>query len=243
MKMMAVRLLTSAVLSSGIVGCFYLYSYLTTSDKLTVTNVEFRGISRLEPGDIDRLVKDLKGQNILVAQLEHYAARFESHPRIRRAEFKRVLPNKVLCTVTEREPVALVFTNKFHEVDREGMIMTGDDVTDMLDLPIITGLDNDRVREGRRCADADLESALATLSLCKRYGGRFAENISELKVGKKGVSIVSLRDGIVLLLGKSDFESRLKKYFVMKNTIADRDESATVIDLRFDDQIVLRGTI
>lgn len=243
MRRLLLRLLTSAILGMLIVASFFGYDYLTTSDKLAISQVEIEGLSRLEPEEMERLVADLRGQNILLVQLELYAARFDNHPRVMSANFRRILPNRVVCTVKEREPVALVFTSKFIEVGDDGTIMRPDDLTDMLDLPIITGLNGDRVKEGGRSEDEQLHAALEILDLCKKYGGEFAEEISELRVTSTGINIVSLQEGMVLLLGETDYERRLKKFFLMRNTIATRDESAKLVDLRFDDQIVLRTGI
>jgi cell division septal protein FtsQ len=242
--MLLIRLATSAVLGILIVACFHAYTYLTTTDKLAVADVEIHGLSRLGSSEVEQVVEDMRGQNILLVGLEDYAARFARHPRIRNAELRKVLPNKVVCTVSEREPVALIYTDKFLEVDREGMVMDADRLTGKLDLPIITGLDGDAVAEGRSCSDARLIGVLEILGFCKRYGGHFAETISELRVGDRGISIVSLEEGMVLLLGESEFENRLKRFFLMKTTIAQRDQrSARFIDLRFEDQIVLRSGI
>lgn len=243
MKMLAVRLLTSATLGVLIVACFHSYNYLTTTERLAVTEVEFNGLSRVDADEIEKVIADIHGQNILLVPLEEYAARFARHSRIRSAEFRKVLPKKVVCTVTERAPVALVYSNGFLEVDGEGMVMNSDELTDFLDLPIITGVDGTSVREGHLCGDTRLAEALQTLELCKKYGGRFADDISELRVGKRGISVVSLKEGMVLLLGKSKFEQRLKKFFLMRHTIAKTDEAARLVDLRFDDQIVLRTGI
>lgn len=241
MRAMLIRLATSAVLGTLIVGCFYAYNFLTTTGKLAISEVDLRGLSRVDTEDIERLVADIQGQNILLVPLENYAARFAKHPRIRRASFKRVLPNRVICTVSEREPIALVYSSKFLEVDQEGMVMKADDLTDLLDLPIITGLDADLIKEGKPCGDERLSRALETLMICKKFGGRFADNISELRTERDGIRIVSLEEGVVLLLGTSGIENRLRKYFMLENTIASKDDSAKLIDLRFDDQIVLRG--
>lgn len=242
-RAMVARLLTSATLATMIVVCIYTFNFLTTTEKLAITNVDFDGLSRMGSEEIEAIVADIRGQNILLVPLGNYAARFDDHPRIRSAGFRRVLPDKVVCTVVEREPVALVYSNKFLEVDDQGMIMNSDDLTDLLDLPIITGLDSEVVQEGRPCEDAQLAGALKTLMLCKKYGGSFADDISELRVGDHGLSIVSLREGVVILLGKSEFESRLAKFFDLKETIAQRGDSARLFDLRFDDQIVLRSGI
>lgn len=242
-KVLVKRLLTSAMLGVLILGLLQVYDFMTTSEKLSVTILEFDGLGRVDSAEVDRLVADIRGENILLVPLEKYEARFDEHPRIQTVRFKKILPNRVVCTVEEREPVALVYTKGFYEVDREGMILTSDDLTAYLDLPIISGLDGKSVLEGEFCDDSRLVSSLAILSYCKKYGGAFANDISELKIADDGINVVSLKEGVVLLLGESEFENRLKKYFLIRNTIAKRDESAKLIDLRFDDQVVLRSRI
>jgi hypothetical protein len=86
-----------------------------------------------------------------------------------------------------------------------------------------------------------LRNALRVLALCKSFGGDFAEDISELRVSSSGVNIRSLEKDCVLLLGDTDYANRLKKYFLLKDTLADKEPDAGIIDLRFDDQVVLRG--
>jgi cell division protein FtsQ len=242
-KVLVARLFTSAMLGLLIFGVFQVYNFMTTSEKLSVTIVEFEGLSRVDTTEVDKLVADIRGENILLVPIDKYEARFAGHPRIQTVRFKKILPNRVVCTVEEREPVALVFAKDFFEVDREGMILTSDELTAYLDLPIISGLERKAVNEGEFCDDARLASSLEILSYCKKYGGSFANDISELKIADNGINVVSLKEGVVLLLGESEFENRLKKYFLIRNTIAKRDESAKLIDLRFDDQVVLRSGI
>lgn len=242
-KVLVMRLLTTAMLGLLIFGVFHIFNFMTTSDKLSVTLLEFEGLSRVDSTEIDRLVADIRGENILLVPVEKYEARFDGHPRIQTVRFKKILPNRVVCTVEEREPVALIYANEFFEVDREGMILTSDALTAYLDLPIISGLDGKSVKEGRFCDDVRLASSLEILSYCKKYGGGFANDISELKISDNGINVVSLKEGVVLLLGESEYENRLKKYFLIRNTIAKRDEAAKTIDLRFDDQVVLRSGI
>jgi len=237
------RLLTTTMLGLLIFGAFQAYNFLTTTERLAVRTVELRGLSRVDTTEVERLVADIRGENILLVPLEKYTERFSGHPRIRSAGLKKILPNKVLCTVEEREPIALVYAEGFYEVDEEGMVLTSDELTDYMDLPIITGLNRKSVKEGTYCKDPQLANALRVLGICKRYGGSFANDISELRIGGNGVSVVSLKEGMVLLLGESEFENRLKKFFLIRSTIAKKEESSKLIDLRFEDQIVLRSAI
>lgn len=242
-RIAARRVFSVLVLGVLIVGSMYLYNHLTTSDTFAIEIVEFKGVSRMEPDDVDKLLSDLHGQNILLAPLDSYEERLKMHPRIERVSMKRVLPNKVMCSIEEREPVALVFTDHFLEVDRHGMVMGDDEYSALLDLPIITGVSKDAAQVGKISSDPLLRRALEALNLCKNFGGAFAADISELKATSNGISIRSLRENCVLVLGESDFENRLRKYFLLKDTLVEKNQNTGLIDLRFEDQIVLRSEI
>lgn len=237
------RIASVLVVGMMIVASLYLYNYLTTSERFVIAEVEFEGLLRVDDDTIAAVLQDLHGQNLLLAPLGSYEARVEAHPRVRDASLRRVLPGRVTVTVREREPVALVFTDRFVEVDETGVVMEEDEYTALLDLPIITGIDPDDVRPGRKSASPRLAAALAALSACKVLGGDFATDISELRVSDDGIRIQSLSRNCVLVLGDGDYERRLRKYFVLKEEIAPRESSARLIDLRFEDQVVLRGQI
>ena len=240
-KAAAKRIATVLTISVLIVLSTYVYNYLTTSEVFAIHDVDFKGMSRVTASEIEETLADLKGQNILLVSLDAYEDRIKMHPRVERVSMSRVLPDKVSCTVEEREPVALVFTDQFFEVDRHGMIMEDDEYTPLLDLPIITGLSKNAISVGKVNNDIRLRGALLALELCKNLGGDFAENISELRVSADGVNIRSLEKDCVLLLGDADYANRLKKYFLLKKTLNDKEPDAGIIDLRFDDQVVLRG--
>jgi len=240
----AVRRITAVlIVGAVIVGAMYGYNYLTTSARFAVSSVEFAGLSRVQDESLERSLSDLVGHNLFLAPLESYEARLEMHPRVAAVRLRRVLPNRVVCAVDEREPVALVFTDRYLEVAQDGMVMADDDFTALLDLPVITGLSRGEAIPGEISDSPRLRRALVALRLCREHGGSFAASISEVRVGIEGVSIRSLDQGPVLVLGEGDYERRLRKYFMLKDTIGERDGDARRIDLRFEDQVVLRGRI
>jgi cell division septal protein FtsQ len=241
MAAMAMRVLTVLVLGVMVVASLYLYDFLTTSGRLAVAQVELDGISRIDDGEVRRLLSDLEGQNILLAPLDQYRERIEAYPRVESARFSRILPDRIRCNITEREPTALVFTDRFVEIDREGMVMAEDEFTPLLDLPIITGASNQNVRAGKVCQARGVRNALEVLRVVRELGGDFASRISEINVSGDNVVVRSLENDCVLVLGDSDYELRLRKYFLLEDTI-DRDRAEKrVVDLRFEDQVVLRA--
>jgi len=226
-----------------IVASMYLYNYVTTANRFAIERVELSGLSRVEAAELERLVDDLVGQNILLAPLDVVESRLERHPRVASVEARRVLPNRVIYSVAEREPVALVYTDRFFEIDAAGMVMPGDAYTGLLDLPTITGVSSGDVRAGRVCEDPMVRGALEALGVCRDLGAEFAQNISELRASSTGIVIRSLKDDCVLLLGDADYEKRLRKFFLLRDELSRREEPSRLIDLRFDNQVVLRGEI
>jgi len=240
---MARRVLPVIVLGIMIVASLYLYNFLTTSQRFAVRQVELDGVARIDPADLERLLADLEGQNLLLAPLDQYRQRIEAYPRVEHARLVRIVPDRIRCTITEREPTALVFTDRFLEIDRHGMVMADDEFTPLLDLPIITGASARDVRPGRVCEAHGVRGALEALRVIREVGGDFAGRISEINVSGDNVVVRSLENDCVLVLGDSDFESRLRKYFLFEDTI-DRDRAEKrVVDLRFEDQVVLRAGI
>jgi cell division protein FtsQ len=237
------RVIAVFVVGVLIVSSMYLYNYATTSERFAIESVELVGLSRVAEEDVRRLVADLAGTNILLAPLDACVARLEAHPRIERVTVRRVLPNQVSCTISEREPVALVFTDRYFEIDAAGMVMPGDAYTALLDLPTITGVPAAEVRAGEVCQNDMVTGALEALNVCRSWGGEFADEIAELRATSSGLSIRSLREDCVLLVGDADFEKRLRKFFLLRDELARRESPDRLIDLRFDNQVVLRSGI
>lgn len=237
------RVIAVFIVGVLIVSSLYLYNYATTSERFAIERVELAGLSRVAEGEVRRLVADIEGTNILLAPLDACEARLEAHPRIASVTVRRVLPDHVTCTITEREPVALVFTDRFYEIDAAGMVMPGDAYTALLDLPTITGVPAADVRAGELCRNEMVTGALEALTVCRSWGGEFADEIAELRATNSGLSIRSLREDCVLLVGDADFEKRLRKFFLLREELARREAPGRLIDLRFDNQVVLRSGI
>jgi cell division protein FtsQ len=234
------RVATVLVLGVLIVAALYLYEYLTTSAAFSVAEVELQGVTRIDDADFRRLLADLEGHNLFLAPLDDLEKRLEMHPRIRRASMSRVVPDRIVCHVDERVPVALIYAERFLEVDDEGMVMEEDAFTPLLDLPIITGVSRDEVRPGGVTESRSVQSALEVLRAARSLGAE--ESISEVHVDSDGVTAHSLESDRILVLGDSDYEQRLRKYFLLRDTL-DGDEASAkrIVDLRFEDQVVLRA--
>ena len=147
----------------------------------TIKQVKLEQTTYISSAYLDSLCAELfLGANTM-SSLSSQRKTIEREPLIKTVRFLRRFPDHLTVRVQEREPVALVYTDHFMEIDDEGMVLAEGWQTEELDLPIITGLSNRFLNKGKLSDDNNLRNALETLRICKLWGGAFADNISEIK--------------------------------------------------------------
>lgn len=225
-----------------IFASLYLVDFLRRTDLLAVREIVVEGTST-QKSEVEDYLADLRDRNLLSAPLPLYEERLRMLPRIKRVRIRKVLPHRIVCQVDERRPVALVFAGSFFEVDDEGMVMPSDSLTHLLDLPVVTGVPPVDIKPGKICSNERLQRALEALRVSTLYGGEIASPIWQVEVDSKGVAIFCGEERLVILLGEGRYEEKLKKLFLLQDTIVRKREGRKVIDLRFQGQVVLRNSL
>jgi len=166
--------------------------------------------------------------------------RLAAHPLVKGARVRRRLLGTLVLEVVEREPVALVANPTLEPVDAEGRILPIDPARHRLDLPLLTpwGSGGDGVltlterrilaAEVARLAEADPE---------------LVARISELSLDRRGDLRVRLWEPAVTLSLRLGLPSlRIREGFAALADAEDRfqGKAATDLDLRYEDQVVVR---
>lgn len=110
-------------------------------DQFYVERVEFVGNHHATAAELRHLSDLRNGTSLWSADLAAVSAGVQRHPWVQSVEVERRLPNRIVVTVHEHEPIALLaFTDGLYYVDQEGtpfLRATSED----LDHPLITGVD------------------------------------------------------------------------------------------------------
>jgi cell division protein FtsQ len=212
-----------------------------TAPGLAIDRIVVRGQMRMPASTVEGLLADLRGHNILRADLEAARARVLGTPWVEEASLWRVLPRTIEVRVIERTPIALArLGQRLHLMDASGVVMAefGPAYQD-LDLPIVDGL-------GRAPARGDARLDPARADLVRRFleaveaRPSLKERVSQIDVSHPRDVVVLLDDDSASLhLGQEQFVERLESYLQMLPWLGDQFQDLESVDLRFDERLIV----
>lgn len=228
-----------AVLGGLGFGALLLPGALSTAPFLSVDTISIQGADHISHGEVLALIGPLRGQNILVADLEACRQRLMTSGWVKTATLRRVLPATIEVSVEERKAVGLArFGGYLYLIDREGAVIDeyGFRFVDV-DLPIIDGLSRGtqvEVDEGRSRLAARLIRELdAEPDLASR--------VSQIDVRDPYDAVLLLNDGPTLIhLGDERFVERLREYVSLAPALRAYVPDIDYVDLRFEQRVFIR---
>jgi len=203
--------LALAVLPALAYGSILFYRVLVTTEYLAITSVAVTGAVRVAPDEAVGLSGITEGQNILSFNATEAAEGLKANPWVLSAEVKRRLPGSVEIALTEREPAALVLLDKdLYVMDSSGTVFKKYTAADRLDLPVVTGLTREALKDGGAEA-ANLMQLMTVLR--NREGLVNLAKVSEINVDPVfGLSIYTLDEGVRLSVGSGSFSDKLASF-------------------------------
>jgi cell division protein FtsQ len=201
------------VVSASVAVAWGLRRYMRTSPRFAVRHIHVDGTQRRTANQVAKQAQVANGVNIFTIEEDAATAAVEADPWIAEAEVQVELPNTVRISVTEHEARAIsVVDGKLLLTDTHGAIFKELSPNDPRDLPVVTGIDADRVARDREVIEShvrralDLVSDLEQAKITKRYP------VQELHLEPNGaVSVTIGSDGIVLVFGQPPFRAKVDK--------------------------------
>lgn len=218
------------------------FDLVVTASPLQVGRITVRGNVRLSSGQVQALLDKLRGESILLADLEAHRSRLLESPWVADAALRRVLPGTIEVFVSERRPAGVCrLGDDLFLVDRQGVLIDrfGPQYA-QFDLPIIDGLV--RSPEGSR---PTIDPARAELA------ARVIESLSARRDLARRISQIDVRDvrDAVLLLdgdpaqlhvGDDRFLERVQAYLELAPALRERVPEIDYVDLRFEERLYVR---
>ncbi len=203
----------------------------TTGDLgFTVQEVLVVGRNQTTKEQLLGAVKLARGAPILAYDLEAARRRIEDLAWIKSVTVERMLPDTILLSVEERQPLALwQDRGRFHLIDRDGQIIRGDGLERFSDLLVVVGEDAP-------------ENTASLLDLLQTQPQLMDLVESAVRVGARRWNI-RLRGGVDVRLPAKDASvawSSLAEYERDHGVLA---RGVRILDLRLPDRLIIRKSV
>ncbi len=206
-----------------------------------VSGFQLEGERFLTRDEVVELLGD-PGSHSLWDELDPLARRIEAHPLVREARVRRKLPSTLLVQVVEREPVALIPGPALVPLDREGRELPLDAARHRLYLPLVQPV-REPWAEGISLTRREVAVLAREAAMLRELDPGLAASASEFALSAGGDILLRMGEPRITLLYRSPASTAtLRRGLRVLGDFADRrpDERPLVIDLRFDDQVVVR---
>ena len=211
---------------------------------LTVSNVVVEGNRIVEANEILQLSHVKKGSPMYELDLAAVQRDVASNFFIKDVMVERDLPSTIRVTVLERAPIVMINRSDIIYLDQDGIVLPHSISKETFDLQILSGIPADApMKTGSTMASSDVQEALLILAAAKSVSRELYHLISEVRLRNGGdIVLYAAESGVPILFGHGEVASkmvRLEKFW--SEVVRDRGaQNLQYVDLRFDDQVVVR---
>ena len=211
-------------------------------DPFLVREVRVTGATLAHPGVLVAEAGLMGAEIHWWSSLHEYVENVERDPFVRSASFQRRFPNRITLEVVERRPVALLALERLAPVDSAGAILPVSAFHHEFDAPILTvAWSPSQVARDGVVRLAPVRAMLARLGEIAIHYPVLSREISAIRMDGNGAIVLTLvhAEGDVVM----DAATPLSKLALVDDVVRDlrrKGVSYTRLDLRFDDQIVVR---
>ena len=192
-----------------------------------VNEVMVSGRQQTEREILVKALNVARGAPILAFDIADAKRRVEALPWVRASTIERMLPDTILISIVEREPLALwQLDSKLHLIDAEGEVILNDGLENYSDLLMVVG------------NGAEIE-ATALIALIGTEPALMQQVKAATWIGGRRWN-VHLKGDIVVRLPEDDAQSawtRLAEYHKNHRVL---DKNVTVLDLRIPDRLIVK---
>ena len=180
----------------GLAGS-HAFQKLCHSDFFQITAIDIDGCRMTDKEQIVSLSSVDIHSNLLAMNVAQVKAKLENHPWVAQAAITREWPNRLIITIKEKKPVAILNQNDgLLYLDRTGSVIARAESQQELDFPVITGLAGLSVNKRRDgLPRRPLQDVFSLLKLAGKGNSILpSQNISEIHINDEGGIILYLLD-------------------------------------------------
>jgi cell division protein FtsQ len=211
---------------------------------LKVKRVTIEGNRIVETAEITQLIKVPKNSQLQDVDLMAVRRDILSHHFIKDAVVERDLPATLKVTIKERVPLAIINSSEILYLDEDGVVLPHSISKQLFDLPVLTGMpEGIALAPGSKINHPEIQEALKILASSRLVSKDLYHLISEVRLRNGGdVILYAAEWGVPIIFGHGEIASKLVRLETFWNDVVRErgSDNLQYVDLRFDDQVVVR---
>jgi len=217
------------------------FNFIFSSNFCNIKEVIIKGNDCLSEDEIFFNSGIKLGENIFKLDLKKSINSLKQKPRIKEVEIKRVIPNKIIISLTEREAAAIVHIGEeYFFSTKEGMVLSKiDRPEEGFALPLLSGLEINEIKIGEIIDKPEFRTALESI------------NSAEVILPKKFCRVEILSPDDFMICNKDDTlkvrvnrsEVIINKENLLREALEKIEREKLLveyIDIRFKDSLVIK---
>ncbi len=239
------RLIGGAVAVLLLVAVLFFRPYLDALHQIREVRIEVEGDGVLTVEEIRQRLSIEKGDSFFGLQLGSAAERLVSVPRVRAQEIRYRPFHELAVKVYEHHPVGVLINadGEMMEVAADGTVFPPRGI-DLADLPLLAcdaGLILDGLTPGDQLTTTGLGDLLSLLAAVQQAHPVLWDGISEARLLISGDYELYWNDYPIVIWGRGAVtDSQLLAWSGVMDELQQNSELDAVVDLRFQDQILVR---
>lgn len=235
-------LLLASTLSFGL---YWVRDRLYHSPRFDIAITEIKGLQQIAENQVLLKISELAqpDRNLVRFDLDRLRRNLELIPWVKTVVVRRVLPDKLIVDIEERQPVA--FARVGQEtllIDEEGTLLENNpEKLSQADFPVILGMESGYSPEILRRNRERIDLYLKLIGALNRGGAGLSRDLSEVHLQDPGnVSVILNGDTVLVYLGRGGFQAKFRRYLAASRELKKKYRNLDSVDLRYRDQVVIR---
>ena len=227
-------------LAIGFLGWNF-FAFIFSSNFCNIEEVIIKGNDCLSEDEILSRSKVKLGENIFKLDLKKSKDSLMQEPWIKEVEIKRVIPNKIIISIKERKPAAIIHIGEeYFSSTKEGIVLSKiDSPEEKFSLPLVLGLEIDEIKIGEIIDKPEFRTALEST------------NSVEVILPKKFCRVEILSPDDFMICNKDDSlkvrvngpEGIINKENLLREALEKIEREKLLVeyvDIRFKDSLVIK---
>lgn len=142
------------------------FNFIFSSNFCNIEEVIIKGNDYLSEDEIFYKSGIQLGKNVFKLDLKKSIDSLIQEPRIKEVEIKRIIPNKIIISLTERKAAAIVYIGEeYFYSTKEGIVLSKiDRPEEGFDLPLVLGLEINEIKIGEIIGKPEFRTALESIN-------------------------------------------------------------------------------